>query len=235
MLIRLSPTTTTPSEDDQRIAKGNRCGARRLTANPWFIAVFAALVMASDLMTTVRPIPQQISGAAFAAIEQPSPFAGGVAIGRLPDFAHPKADASLLPAQYCFVGPGEAVCLPSIAKGWMFKDAAASIKGRQRGLETPAIISGPVMLAAPPSEIHMRESSPKLAWRMCHNRMISRVVSGVTRNIPLVNIGQTDIASRICDKERGDQHLVPVGFNRISMQNKKAPKVSCRRNYQICI
>ena len=136
MLIRLSPTAldvvvmlASSSESNQRVPKQQRSGGSCFPADCRLIAGFSPLVMKPDLMATIRSIPQQISGAAFATIEQPSPFAGGVAIGRLPNFAQPKAVASLLPSQYRFVGPGEIIRLPSIAKGWMFKNAATSIEG----------------------------------------------------------------------------------------------------------
>ena len=175
--------------------------------------------MKTDLVATIWPIPQQISGAAFAAKEQPSPFAGGMSVGRLPDFAHPKAVASLLPAQYRFVGPGEVIRLPSIAKGWMFKDAAASIEGCQCGLEAPTIISGPVMLATPTREVHMGEARPKLARRMSDNRMVAVVSSRIPLFIPRINIGQADVSSGVGDKNSSDQH--PVCWN--SMAHTSSP------------
>ena len=208
MLIRLLPIATTPSERDQRVSKRQRRCRRGLSADCRFIAVFPALVMETDLVRAFPSMPKQLNRRSLALIEQPRPFTRGMTVSRLPHFTYPKAASIEPPPQCRFIGTREVVCLPSVAKGGMFKNAATSTEGHQGGLKTASVVSWPVMLAAPTRKIDMRKSRPQLA-RWVSNHGISAVIfPRVPVFVPSVNIGEAGVRSGVSDKEGSNQHLV---------------------------
>lgn len=77
----------------------------------------------------------------------------------------------------------------------MLENAAPFAHGSERGFKAPAVVAGPVVLAAVSLVVERGEVDPEMTRRMRNDRQRSGVEAGVAGFGPCVNAGQSSVTS----------------------------------------
>lgn len=203
----------------QFIPKFQRRGVRLSFAEGRLVRRLPSLVVKPDLMRSFRPLPSQFKRRVCTVIVEPRRFSCAVPVCALPHLANPLMQPCSLPSDTYRLrkpvgGKGTGFC-------WVLQHTAPLHNGAQRSRETAAVISGPVMVAAPSGVIHVRHRAPQLAWRVRNNRQRPRVAPRVSLFRPGINVRQSRIASIRLHKQCGQAHNISV--QRTCHQRRFAP------------
>ena len=189
-------------QSNKRVPKLNGRCVRFAFSQRGLVSRFAALVVESNLMRACRPFPAQLQRRIVAAVVEPRRFSRSVSIGALPYLTNPSAIDASLPADAG--GRGKSMRRPCSGFRRVLEDAAESAHRLKRRSKATAVVSGPVVFAAPSLVIDRRKRAPQLAGRVRNNRPRATVFAGVALFRPCINFWQSCIASIRLYKYRGN-------------------------------
>lgn len=189
-------------QSDKRVPElDGRCVGFAL-AKRRLIRRFTALVVVSNLVRAIRPIPAQLHRRIVAAVVEPCRLRCSMPVGALPHLADPAAIDAPLPADAS--GCSQPVHRPGAGFCRVFQHAAKSAHRVQRSRKTAAVVTRPVVFTAPSLVVDRRKRTPQLAGRVRHHRPRPTVFAGVSLFRPRINFWQSCIASIRLYKYRGN-------------------------------
>ena len=127
-------------------------------AERWLIASFPTTVLIPNLAFPPWTIPPQFLWLFVPDKIKPRGFIGAMTIRRLPHLAHPSTRQALMPARMDRLC--KTVGSPCVSFRRVLQNAAKFAHMLDSGSEASAVISGPIMLAAPSGKIHSCHRAP---------------------------------------------------------------------------
>jgi len=143
---------------------------------------------------------------------EPSRLSRRVAVMPLLDVASPTVvQIGSLPSQ---MAPGrrQSEMLPCPTVRRMLQYTTKTANSGQGMRETAIIVAQPILMRL--SGRSMVEPAPALAGGVSYHRMWPHILARITRLIPWIDIGQSEIASVRFDIESGDCHNWPASLSR---------------------